>query len=234
MAVYGNGDAPFAETDKLEPIDPYGVAKMACERDIQIAGEQHGLEYCIVRPHNVFGEGQNIWDKYRNVIGIWMRQALYGEPITVYGDGEQQRAFSYIENCLQPLWNAGVSDASRNQIVNLGGRVPHTINEMCGMVMNATGAKIKTNKQCRHEVKKAFSTHEKSVMCLGYKEDISLEDGISSMWKWVNQLPVQRVRMFREYEIDRGVYEYWLPRKGRAPSGLNELKGTCYTGGNIK
>ncbi len=75
MAVYGHGNGNiFDESQIPQPIDPYGIAKYACEMDIQVAGEQHGLDWCIIRPHNVYGVKQNIWDKYRNVLGIWMYQ----------------------------------------------------------------------------------------------------------------------------------------------------------------
>jgi UDP-glucose 4-epimerase len=87
LAVYGHQDGNmFDEIQVPKPIDPYGVAKYACEMDIQIAGEQHGLDWCIIRPHNVYGVNQNIWDKYRNVLGIWMYQHLNGEPMTIFGD----------------------------------------------------------------------------------------------------------------------------------------------------
>ena len=93
LAVYGYGyGGIFDEKQTPKPIDPYGVAKYACEMDIQIAGEQHGLDWCIIRPHNVYGIKQNIWDKYRNVLGIWMYQHLNGEPMTIFGDGEIGRA----------------------------------------------------------------------------------------------------------------------------------------------
>ena len=90
LAVYGNGKVPFDESALLMPIDPYGVAKYGCEMDIQIAGEQHGLDWCIIRPHNVYGIKQNIWDKYRNLLGIWMYQNLNDQPLTIFGDGEQK------------------------------------------------------------------------------------------------------------------------------------------------
>ena len=97
LAVYGYGYGGFFdETQIPKPIDPYGVAKYACEMDIQIAGEQHGLDWCIIRPHNVYGVKQNIWDKYRNVLGIWMYQHLNDEPMTIFGDGEQTRDFTYV------------------------------------------------------------------------------------------------------------------------------------------
>ena len=102
MATYGNGNGeiPFTEETPQIPIDPYGVAKLACEMDIKIAGEQHRLDWCIIRPHNVYGDKQNIWDVYRNVLGIWMYQLLNNEDITIYGDGTQTRAFSHIDDIL--------------------------------------------------------------------------------------------------------------------------------------
>jgi UDP-glucose 4-epimerase len=130
LAVYGHGYGGFFdESQTPKPIDPYGVAKYGCEMDIQIAGEQHGLDWCIIRPHNVYGVKQNIWDKYRNVLGIWMYQHLNNEPMTIFGDGEQTRAFSYIDDTLEPFWNAAVLPEASNQIINLGGTEEYSINE---------------------------------------------------------------------------------------------------------
>jgi UDP-glucose 4-epimerase len=108
MSVYGhgNGKGRFDENDTPCPVDPYGISKYACEMDIKVAGKQHGLDWCIIRPHNVYGRKQNIWDKYRNVLGIWMYQILHNEPMLIYGDGMQTRAFTYIKNNLKCLWNA--------------------------------------------------------------------------------------------------------------------------------
>ena len=96
MAVYGAQEPPFTEDKQPQPIDPYGMAKYAVECDLKMAEKQFGLRYNIVRPHNVLGIYQNIWDRYRNVIGIFIRKTLNGQPILVYGDGEQTRAFSDI------------------------------------------------------------------------------------------------------------------------------------------
>ena len=85
MAVYGEQEPPFTEDKRPQPIDPYGIAKYAVECDLKLAHEQFGLRYNIVRPHNVLGIYQNIWDKYRNVIGIFIRKTLNGQPILVYG-----------------------------------------------------------------------------------------------------------------------------------------------------
>ena len=103
MAVYGEQEPPFTEDKKPQPIDPYGIAKYAVECDLKLAHEQFGLRYNIVRPHNVLGIYQNIWDRYRNVIGIFIRKTLNGQPILVYGDGEQTRAFSDIRYYMEPF-----------------------------------------------------------------------------------------------------------------------------------
>lgn len=125
MAVYGNKyEPPFHEDSIPAPIDPYGIAKYACEMDIRVAGEQHDLEWCIIRPHNVYGPNQNIWDRYRNVLGIWMKAHLDGKPLNVFGDGQQKRAFSYVGDCMRPLWLAGTSERASKEIINLGGTIP--------------------------------------------------------------------------------------------------------------
>ena len=118
LAVYGHGyGGVFSEDQIPKPIDPYGVAKYGCEMDIQIAGEQHGLDWCIIRPHNVYGVKQNIWDKYRNVLGIWMYQHMNGEPMSIFGDGEQKRSFSFIDDCLEPLWKSSQQENCSKELL---------------------------------------------------------------------------------------------------------------------
>ena len=103
MAVYGTGRPPFTEDQLPSPEDPYGIAKYAVEMDLKLAKEHFDLDYSIVRPHNVVGVYQNIWDRYRNVIGIWIRQCMRSEPITIFGDGTQVRAFSDIKFYMKPF-----------------------------------------------------------------------------------------------------------------------------------
>ena len=189
MATYGRGNTPFNEEDDLAPIDPYGIAKMAAELDIKIANDQHGLDYCIIRPHNLYGPNQNIWDKYRNVLGIWMNQHLNGQPISIYGSGKQKRAFSYIEDCLLPIWNAGVLDSASKETINLGGTQPIEINNAADLLLNIIGSGKKRYFQKRYEVKDAWSTWDKSVHLLNYKENIDLKTGLRNMWDWVKKQP---------------------------------------------
>ena len=122
---------PFDEDLLPSPIDPYGIAKYACEMDVKIAGEQHELDWCIIRPHNFYGTNQNIWDKYRNVLGIWMYQIINDMQPTIFGDGEQRRAFSYVDDSLEPLWEASQNKNCSKQIINLGGIIEYSINEAC-------------------------------------------------------------------------------------------------------
>jgi UDP-glucose 4-epimerase len=209
LAVYGVGNPPFSEDDNLMPIDPYGVAKMACEQDIQIAGWQHNLDWCIIRPHNVYGIKQNIWDKYRNVLGIWMYQHLNGMPMTIFGDGLQKRAFSYIDDCLAPLWNAATRDSCSKQIINLGATKEVTIKEANDVLREIIGGGDVIYAEPRHEVKYSHPTHEKSVKLLDYKDETSLEDALTSMWEWARIQPMRERFVWKPYEIEKGVYSYW-------------------------
>ena len=211
MATYGFGDnnPPFDEETSQVPMDPYGVAKLACEMDIKIAGEQHGLEWCILRPHNVYGDKQNIWDKYRNVLGIWMCQLLNQEDITIYGDGDQKRAFSYIDDILEPLWKAGIDERSKNQCINLGGSIDYTINEAADILLKVVGRGNKKYCEQRHEVKYAYSTHKKSENLLDFKMNVHLEEGLTKMWEWAQKQPTRQRKKWEKYELDIGIYDYW-------------------------
>jgi UDP-glucose 4-epimerase len=209
MAVYGEDNPPFAEELRRNPIDPYGVAKASCERDIEIAGEQHGLDWCIIRPHNVYGKKQNIWDKYRNVLGIWMYQHMNGNPITIFGDGKQTRAFSYIDDVLEPFWKAATDERASKEIINLGGIKEYTITEAANILMEVIGAEEVKYLEQRHEVKHAWSTHQKSVELLDYTETVGLKEGLIEMWDWAQKQPTRKQQKFDTYEVDKGLYSFW-------------------------
>lgn len=214
MATYGFGNndgKAFTENTKQKPIDPYGIAKLACEMDIKVASEQHGLEYCIIRPHNVYGKKQNIWDRYRNVIGIWMYQLLNDEDLTIYGNGEQTRAFSYIDDMLEPLWNAAIFEKAKNQEINLGGFYEYPLINVLKLLIDITG-KDKSNikyLEKRHEVKHAFCSYQKSIDILNFKMNVQLEEGLKYMWEWSKKQPNRERIKWSEYELDKGIYSFW-------------------------
>lgn len=212
MAVYGKGvcvdpTKTFDETDQPSPIDPYGIAKYGCELDIKVAGEQHGMDWVIIRPHNVFGIGQNVNDRYRNVLGIWMHQAFIKEPMTIYGDGNQERAFTFIDNILEPLYkSANLS----HEIINIGGIQGTSINHACQVIAKITDWDNIVYLEPRHEVKRAIPNPSKSIKILDYEDKISFEEGVTRMWNWV--VDSQRVKewyVWNNFELDKGIYKYW-------------------------
>ena len=215
LAVYGHGyGGIFDEAQQQAPIDPYGVAKYACEMDIQIAGEQHGLDWCIIRPHNVYGIKQNIWDKYRNVLGIWMYQHLNGMDMTIFGDGSQTRAFSFIDDSLEPLWNAAVREKAAKEIINLGGIEEHSI--LSANIILKDVITEDTNKrpntiflEKRHEVKHSIPTYQKSIDILGFEYKTDMKSGLKQMWEWAKQQPMRDRFVWPSYEIDKGIYSFW-------------------------
>jgi UDP-glucose 4-epimerase len=210
MAVYGHGNGDIFDESQIPcPVDPYGIAKYACEMDIKVAGEQHDLDWCIIRPHNVYGIKQNIWDKYRNVLGIWMYQYMNNEPMTIFGDGEQKRAFSFIDDCLEPLWKASQQENCSKEIINLGGTKHYTINEANNILREVIKDGQTVYKEQRHEVKIAVPTWQKSVELLGYEDKTSLYDGLSQMWEWAQKQPNRERFMWDNYELDKGIYSFW-------------------------
>jgi UDP-glucose 4-epimerase len=209
MAVYGVNTPPFIESYQQAPIDPYGIAKYACEMDLKVAGEQHGLDWCIFRPHNVYGEKQNIWDKYRNVLGIWMYQHMNNMPLTIYGDGSQTRAFSYVDDCVPYFWMGATENVTSKQIFNIGGDDHCSINEACDTLIEVVGGGNKIYLEQRHEVKDAWVSHEKIKSVLNFKNPTNLKTGLEKMWKWAKLQPMRERKLWSSYELDKGIYNFW-------------------------
>ena len=210
LAVYGHGQGGvFDESHQPAPIDPYGVAKYACEMDIQIAGEQHGLDWCILRPHNVYGIKQNIWDKYRNVLGIWMYQHINNMPMSIFGDGSQTRAFSYVDDSLEALWNAAVLPQASKEIINIGGIREYSIIEAAYTMREVLGGGDVIFHEARHEVKHSIPTYQKSIDILGFSHKTDLRDGLKVMWEWARRQPMRDRFVWPQYELDNGIYSFW-------------------------
>jgi UDP-glucose 4-epimerase len=208
IAVYGNGIPPFKETDAPNPNDPYGNAKYACEVDIRIAGEQHGLDWCIVRPYNVYGERQNIKDKYRNVLGIFMNQYLNDRPLTIFGDGTQVRSFTNVKDIMMPLYVAGVSPDASKKIFNLGSEIQYEVKQAAEMLMEIMcGGAIK-HLESRHEVHTAYADNTFAKQILGFKNS-RFYDGLKEMYDYVVRNPVKGETSAPEYEVTKGMYDAW-------------------------
>lgn len=212
-AVYGHQKNELDENSIPSPKDPYGIAKYACELDIEVAGVQHGLDWCIIRPHNVYGANQNIWDRYRNVLGIWMVQHINGEPMTIYGDGMQTRFFSYIDDSLEPLWKAAITKEASKNIINLGGNVGYTINEANAVLRKVIGGGKVQHLEGRYEANRTAPTWQKSVDILGFEHKTHLLHGLEKMWRWAQKQPIREKTIWKNYELNKGIYSYWKNEK---------------------
>lgn len=210
IAVYGAGQSPLTEDMTPLPEDSYGIAKLAVESELKATHEMFGLNYIVFRPHNVYGERQNIGDRYRNVVGIFMNQLMKGEPMTIFGDGCQQRAFTHIRD-VAPIITASVDyPEARNQIFNIGADVPFTVNELAELTAEAMGEDCRTiHLPPRNEVKVAFSDHTRAVHVFGGQKKVSLRDGLSSMAKWVKQHGARESSIFEEIEISKNMPPSW-------------------------
>ena len=210
IAVYGAGQTPMTEEMIPVPRDSYGIAKLAIEQELRVCREMFGLNYVIFRPHNVYGERQNIGDRYRNVVGIFMNQLLKGEPMTVFGDGEQSRAFTHIIDVAPIIAASGNQLAARNQVFNIGSDDPFTVNHLAKVVATAMGKECKVRHlDSRNEVKHAFSDHTKVERIFPSQAKTSLEDGIRAMVEWVKLHGARESEVFRGIEIASKLPPSW-------------------------
>jgi len=210
IAVYGAGQSPMSESMIPVPEDSYGISKLAVEQELRVSHEMFGLDYIVFRPHNVYGERQNIGDRYRNVVGIFMNQILRGEPLTIFGDGSQERAFTHIDDVAPIIARSVDSPGARNQVFNVGADVPHTVNELAQVVSDAMGAKCNVlHLPERNEVKIAYSDHSKGEKVFGKHEIKSLQDGVDAMAAWVRAHGARESSIFEGIEIQKNMPASW-------------------------
>lgn len=210
IAVYGPGQLPMTEEMTPIPEDPYGVSKYAVELDLKAAHEMFGLNYVIFRPHNVYGENQNIGDKYRNVIGIFMNQIMQGKPLTIFGDGTQTRAFSYIDDVAIPIAKCVTIPEAYNQVFNIGANKPYTVNELATIVAKYFGVEPNINHlRARKEVMHAYSDHTKAHRVFGESGAVSLDEGIAKMAEWAKKVGARKGQEFKNIEITKHLPEGW-------------------------
>jgi UDP-glucose 4-epimerase len=194
-----------------QPEDPYGIAKYAVELDLKEAHEMFGLNHVIFRPHNVYGENQNLGDRYRNVIGIFMNQIMQGQRMTIFGDGSQTRAFSYIDDVAPVIAASIARPACYNQVFNVGADKPYSVSELANVVAKAMGVLPQIEKlEARNEVVHAYSAHEKVHKHFGdLIKNVSLEDGVNRMAAWAKKTGARQGRPFEGIEVPRNLPPSW-------------------------
>jgi len=210
IAVYGAGQSPMSEDMTPVPEDSYGISKLAVEQELRVSHEMFGLDYVIFRPHNVYGERQNIGDRYRNVVGIFMNQLLQGKPMTIFGDGTQERAFTHIDDVAPIIARSVDEPNARNEVFNIGADLPHTVNDLAQLVAGAMGAKYQViHLAARNEVKIAYSDHSKANRVFGGRQKKPLVEGINAMADWVRRHGARESSIFEGIEIHKNMPESW-------------------------
>ena len=213
IAVYGKGQLPMKEDMTPMPEDPYGIAKFSVELDLKATHEMFGLNYIIFRPHNVYGEYQNLGDRYRNVVGIFMNQLMQGKSLTVFGDGSQTRAFSYIGDVAPYIANSVNIPKAYNEVFNIGGDNEYSVNELATEVIKT----LKLEQPIRHlearnEVLHAYSDHSKVKAVFNIKDEsfTSLSVGLQKMADWAKKAGVKKSDKFKNIEITEKLPKIWL------------------------
>lgn len=210
IAVYGAGQVPMSEETVPRPEDPYGIAKFAVELDLRAANEMFGLPYTIFRPHNVYGEFQNIGDRYRNVVGIFMNRIIQGQTLPIFGDGTQQRAFTYVADLMSPITSAPFEPKAAGEAFNVGASQPVSVRELAQVVSEEFGVDPNFEfLEARNEVHMAWSDHSKCGRVFGRQDETPLRDGIHQMAAWARQTGARRSTTFEDIEIERGLPPSW-------------------------
>ena len=213
IAVYGAAQTPMSEDVVPEPEDPYGIAKYAVELDLRAAQRMFGLDYTIFRPHNVYGELQNVADPYRNVIGIFMNQLLSGSPMTIFGDGSQTRAFTHIDDVAPVIARSIDVPEAANEVFNVGADTPYTVLGLAQAVARAFDVAEPEIEflPARKEVVHAFSDHSKLHRVFGQEPTVPLEEGLRRMVDWAREIGVREPVRFESVEVLRNLPPSWAP-----------------------
>jgi len=211
IAVYGPNQLPMTEDLSPEPEDPYGISKYAVELDLRAANRLFGLNFMIFRPHNVYGERQNIADRYRNVIGIFMNQVLQSQPMTIFGDGLQTRAFSHVDDVAPLIAQGPLIPKAMNQVFNVGADTPYTVLDLATTIARVFGIlPAIRHLDAREEVVHAFSDHSRLQSIFMPPKPMDLETGLRRMAEWVRAHgPASPVR-FKNIEVEKKLPPSWL------------------------
>lgn len=211
IATYGALPPPMREDMIPQPEDPYGIAKLAVEMDLKVSHEMFGLDYVIFRPHNVYGEYQNLGDRYRNVVGIFMNQLMQGNPLTVFGDGSQTRAFTYVGDIAPIIAESVNHKECYGEVFNIGADKEYSVKELATAVIDAMELESELRfLDARNEVVHAHSDHTKIKKIFGEYSKTTLEDGLKGMVDWAKETGAKKSSKFENIEITEKLPPVWL------------------------
>lgn len=189
IARYGDQDIPFTEDLPTAPRDPYGVAKVASEQLIRCLSEAHGFEYAVAVPHNITGPRQRYTDPFRNVAAIMINLMLQGRQPFIYGDGEQRRAFSFVDDVVDPLLRMGFAAEAAGETINVGPDEEFvSVNKLAGILAEIIGFRPLRPVYVGErplEVRLCHASADKARRLLGYRTTVALRDGLQAMVAWI-------------------------------------------------
>ena len=211
IAVYGALEPPMTEAMTPVPEDPYGIAKLAVEQELRVSHEMFGLNYVVFRPHNVYGEYQNLGDRYRNVVGIFMNQLMQGKPLTIFGDGSQTRAFTYVGDISPVIANCVNDPKAYGEVFNVGADKNYSVKDLASEVMQAMDIDGELRfTEARNEVLHAYSDHSKTIEYFGEYAKTSLSEGLKKMANWAKTVGINKSNKFENIEILEKLPPIWL------------------------
>ena len=192
------------------PEDPYGIAKYAVELDLRAAYRMFGMPYVVFRPHNVYGERQNLADRYRNVVGIFMNSVMHERPMTIFGSGEQTRAFSHIADVAPVIARAPLVPEAFGETFNIGADSVCSVRELASAVAATFGVPpVIEYLPGREEVQHAFASHDQVTRVFRDSAKIPLRDGLARMAAWAREIGPMTPCALRALEINEKVPAVW-------------------------
>ena len=205
MARYGSQQSPFNEKMQPMPVDPYAISKVASEAVLKNLCELNNIEWVIAVPHNIIGPRQKYDDPFRNVVSIMINRMLQGKAPIIYGDGNQTRCFSYIDDCLTCLIPMLDQKNLNKEVINIGPDEEFvTINKIAELCSNITGVNLNPiyKKDRPKEVKHATCSADKARKLLNYKTKVNLFDGIKNTFDYIRKRGIKPFDYHIDLEID--------------------------------
>lgn len=204
MSRYGENETPFTEDMDPQPQDPYAVSKVAAEEMVELMAEIHDFEYVIAVPHNIIGPRQRYDDPFRNVAAIFINRMLQGKQPIIYGDGEQMRCFTFVQENVRPLRKLAHYDNVVGEVINIGPDDEFvTINTLAETIADIIDFDLDPiyKPDRPQEVKLANCSADKAREILEYEVEYTLRDGLQEMVDWIDEQGPKEFEYHLECEI---------------------------------
>lgn len=202
-AVYGNAPGPWAETSQTLPTDPYGVSKLAAEQHLRAAAEYFGLEYIILRVHSAYGPNMDFEPARSSLIARAVASTLSRAPVTIHGDGSQQRQFTYVGDAAQLAAQAGFLPELDFDVVNLGSDEVASVADVVAEVEAASGKPLDiANTPVVTAAHHVQAVHDRSWCMFDIKGFVSVKDGIKRTLDWAAEAEVDVRPQHQQFHVE--------------------------------